>query len=91
MIEMRPLCMHRSLLISHERWSKWLSLLHKSSNVFITILRATESPSNVMAPPKIDPNLPKASMKIRMVSGKAVNVEFNTSSKIEDIYQYVAE
>jgi len=30
-------------------------------------------------------------MKIRLVNGKAVNVEFNLSSKIEDIYKYVAE
>ena len=43
------------------------------------------------AVPKIDESKPKAGMRIRLISGKAINVEFNLSSKVNDIYQYVSE
>ncbi len=49
------------------------------------------TPGTPVPPPKIDPSLPKASMKIRLMSGKAVNVEFNSSSRIEELYAYVGE
>ena len=52
--------------------------------------RAPEAPQ-VIAMPKIDPALPKASMKIRLATGKAVNVEFNLGTKIDELYKYVSE
>ena len=69
-----------------------MSTLTKAVYSILPILfnrSADAAPVNVV--PKIDPNAPKASMKIRLITGKAVNVEFNTNSKIADIYQYVSE
>jgi len=47
--------------------------------------------SEIIPVPKIDESKKKVEMRIRLKTGKVINVEFNLESKIEDIYQYVAE
>ena len=41
--------------------------------------------------PAVDPNLPKTSVKLSMLNGKTIEVEFNKIAKVKYLYEFVAK
>lgn len=85
---MKPLCMRQNLTSNLKQLRKWQAF-RRQSKYFNTPFRS--EPAQTPEKPKLDPNAPKGSVRIRLSNGKSIGVEFNLNAKVAEIYAYVAE